>query len=818
MPITSLSLQDRQRQVSTFVELFEKEFMAEISYLEETARGNIPARTDASLAMVFNVAYALVSLAPIPGGVLAFMAVPHVLSAAVKLGTVALQNDYSQQAIAMAVEYFTGDVRDQMATIQGGAGDKFSVGEDMPIDTASLSVLARWLGVQLARRYEQVLTERLSTQPDQALMGLARVAARRCLAYLSENPLPKGNFQERTEHLLSGVLVGAAVPWYHRPLNLLKTGERLQGRDEASTLSFTAEKLFTNGAWWMKDASTDVVSCYTQKSTEWIPVSTGLVIKSAVPLGGLPTYGYVTGLVSTPDLGLIPYTGVSLELLDWQQRRLQQPVTIHDVSAYLSSPAVAKARAENRTASLSFNEFLHAQSPGTFPLNAQAVLSSDLSELELRSGNFQGVDFSGSRLAGDVSYASFEHARLFACQATALRAVAGSTVNFSQAELGFSTLSDGTFEGTVTFTQADLTCVDLTNATFGEVDHVGAVWHKAVLTGVHYHGIREAQVAQVTQMAEEQAKQRAELHRVSDQIQALEAKMQPLLAKCEEQSEQHEQWEGLLVAQVNRLKFEAYATEKLEQLSHQHTAHSEAIAHLGTTLTHVREERIAGERVLQDQIDQLGKRVDDLDVRARRQSVSRLKVEKAQQATQQELMELRAILTRLATQGLSSTASPEERETYIEKSAIGKILNEYDKALSQKLQDLMYYVRPDVVDHVPDSMSSAEYVSKVETGEIENKTQPLLSEVDDYLNSDDQVMLLLGDPGAGKSLFSWYSTQSRLQQYQRVLQGLEPGDIPWLPVVIELKNYRLSELTNLLPRYLSDTCHLTPEVAMLYLK
>ena len=124
----------------------------------------------------------------------------------------------------------------------------------------------------------------------------------------------------------------------------------------------------------------------------------------------------------------------------------------------------------------------------------------------------------------------------------------------------------------------------------------------------------------------------------------------------------------------------------------------------------------------------------------------------------------------------------------------------------------MYYVRPDVVDHVPDSMSSAEYVSKVETHEIENKTQPLLSEVDDYLKSPNPVMLLLGDPGAGKSLFSWYSTQSRLQQYQRVLQDVnEPSDAPWLPIVIELKNHRLSEIKDLLPRYLMDTCHLTPE-------
>ena len=291
---------------------------------------------------------------------------------------------------------------------------------------------------------------------------------------------------------------------------------------------------------------------------------------------------------------------------------------------------------------------------------------------------------------------------------------------------------------------------------------------------------------------------------MNEKIQALETRMQPLLAKCEAQSEQHEQLEGLLVAQVNRLKFEIYASEKLEQLSQQSTTHSDAIERLGSTLAKVREERAAGERVLQDQINLLSEDVSDLKTRARRNSEDKL-------ALKEEQAQLRTTLAQVMAQGLANTASPEEKEAYLEKSAIAKILTEYDKALSQKLQDLVYYVRPDVVDHVPDSMSSAEYVSKIETHEIENKTRPLLSEVDDYLQSNDQMMLLLGDPGAGKSLFSWYSTQSRLNQYQRVLEGTEPSDTPWLPIVIELKNYRLSEIKNLLPRYLAETCHITPE-------
>ena len=83
MSITLLSAEACQRQFNTFVDLFVNEFMAEIRYLEDAARGNIPGRTEASMAMAFNVACALVSLAPIPGGVLAVMAVPHILQAAI---------------------------------------------------------------------------------------------------------------------------------------------------------------------------------------------------------------------------------------------------------------------------------------------------------------------------------------------------------------------------------------------------------------------------------------------------------------------------------------------------------------------------------------------------------------------------------------------------------------------------------------------------------------------------------------------------------------------------------------------------------------
>ena len=65
----------------------------------------------------------------------------------------------------------------------------------------------------------------------------------------------------------------------------------------------------------------------------------------------------------------------------------------------------------------------------------------------------------------------------------------------------------------------------------------------------------------------------------------------------------------------------------------------------------------------------------------------------------------------------------------------------------------------------------------------------------EYLRSPRSIMLLLGDPGAEISLCLG-STQSRLKQYQQLLEG-RASETP-LAGVIELKHYRLSELTGLL--------------------
>jgi hypothetical protein len=79
----------------------------------------------------------------------------------------------------------------------------------------------------------------------------------------------------------------------------------------------------------------------------------------------------------------------------------------------------------------------------------------------------------------------------------------------------------------------------------------------------------------------------------------------------------------------------------------------------------------------------------------------------------------------------------------------------------------------------------------------------------------DRLMLLLGEPGSGKSMFTWYSSQSYLQQYQEYLARMAKHSTtlsPWIPIVIDLKEHKLSEVCGLLPRYLKDSCGLSESV------
>src|SRR5262249_40128095 len=80
---------------------------------------------------------------------------------------------------------------------------------------------------------------------------------------------------------------------------------------------------------------------------------------------------------------------------------------------------------------------------------------------------------------------------------------------------------------------------------------------------------------------------------------------------------------------------------------------------------------------------------------------------------------------------------------------------------------------------------------------------PLCTEIttvfDQFLGEEESLLLLLGEPGAGKSLSTW-------QMIRRVMEKLpkEPGFIhkSWLPAPLELNQYSHTELPGLIDRTL----------------
>jgi hypothetical protein len=130
--------------------------------------------------------------------------------------------------------------------------------------------------------------------------------------------------------------------------------------------------------------------------------------------------------------------------------------------------------------------------------------------------------------------------------------------------------------------------------------------------------------------------------------------------------------------------------------------------------------------------------------------------------------------------------------------------------------ELHYYIQPRVVEEMPSSVTSGQYVAQLEEGVegVQDVSHPLEDEAHAFLTGNDRLLLLLGEAGSGKSMFTWLTAQQRLAEFEAFERGLgEQGSAtsvefqcPWIPVVIDLKRYRTSELMGLLPRFLKVPC------------
>jgi hypothetical protein len=131
-------------------------------------------------------------------------------------------------------------------------------------------------------------------------------------------------------------------------------------------------------------------------------------------------------------------------------------------------------------------------------------------------------------------------------------------------------------------------------------------------------------------------------------------------------------------------------------------------------------------------------------------------------------------------------------------------------------------------------MTTGEYVAQLEAGAqgVPDVSTPLPAEAEAFLRASDSTLLLLGEPGSGKSMFTWQLARQLLSDFDTLLEGLEQlascadspgsgaelestvdGGVPrgaagspsarvtlWVPVVVDMQRLGDSNLSGLLPR------------------
>jgi hypothetical protein len=122
--------------------------------------------------------------------------------------------------------------------------------------------------------------------------------------------------------------------------------------------------------------------------------------------------------------------------------------------------------------------------------------------------------------------------------------------------------------------------------------------------------------------------------------------------------------------------------------------------------------------------------------------------------------------------------------------------------------DAHYYVPTDAVEALPRGCTPAEFVLRSSEAGAEPPYQalPLQTLVQSFLDGPSpQLLLVLGEPGLGKTAFTWLTAGRCLRSFNQWATSKgpkRPSVSPWIPVVLDLKDYCVSELQGLLPRVL----------------
>lgn len=571
-----------------FVDYFVHEFMEELWYLQKVVRGDIPARQDADpWQKFFNVTQGLLSLAPIPGLPLGFLLSKELIKKCVDYGEKALKLARKAHAEAKAAydksqEFLAkiDQLQQNYELIAGKPESKGMLQQEGPMDLTAIRVLVELVGRGLAKRYEHVLSHYIDTDnPEKSYIPLARVMAKRLFEYLQSEPLLAeeaiGDWTAQSMRLLNGVVLAKVdkswreqvtskgsglLPRFLKDMHKVELPLQTEPKKQLGMLEkFTAEGVIKRSAWYDDKA----IYARPKSKTEWWEAK------------GQPTqpkYGYAY----TNHSRTLPKGNTSLAgnyAAPPRASRYYQPISVADIQAYLATPEIKAARAVKQTTSLSFHTYLQQQGR---PKHLQAVCHEDLTAItDWSFANFQGVDFSGASLTGNLSGTQFGNAYLVGVVAKDVFCDPRHPVNFSKAQLGF-----GDWRGArlpkADFAQADLSLVNFSGADLTAIHMEGTVWYKADLTGITRKDLLAEQAKHVEAS---QAKLRHSLAQLEKQVEALEQRLEPELEKLhalEEQSEQTASTTQKLTAKMAELQTEL--AEKTTPLQQQITALQQQMA------------------------------------------------------------------------------------------------------------------------------------------------------------------------------------------------------------------------------------------------
>lgn len=802
------------RSHQIFVDYFVHEFMEELWYLQKVTRGDIAARQEAnSWEIFFNVTQALLSVAPIPGLPLGFLLSKKLLEQCKHYGSIALKTAKSAQSgYQKGKEFLAGIDQAQgvYESLMGKPDSKGMLQQEGPMDLTAIRVVVELVGRGLAERYEHLLTAYLVTDaPDKSLAPLARIAARRLFSYLQSQPLLddalSGDLLAQRSRLLNGVVlgnidkswrerltgaVGGVMPRVLKDLQKVTLPPQDAPKQQLGLLEkFTAEGALKYSAWY------DEKQVYDHSKTKW-----------QTPKGKpqQPKYGYAY-LASRHIMPTADMKPVSVPVSNPPRAtRYYRPVDLAEIQAYLASPEIITARRAKKTATFTFHDFLRQQG---HPQELQAVCHADLAAIKDWSfANFSEVDFSGVTLTGNLSGVSFVGSYLVGSTAKAVACTREHPVILSRAQIGFSDWREAKLPK-ADLTQTNCSLTNFSGAEFTDIVSEGATWYKTDLSGVNRQDLIAEQAKQVNAA---QKAFRERMRALDGRITQLEQTLMPLLTQLAAlEKNRHQAAEDKAKEGAENEK----ATEKIAQLE-------QSIAELHTQIAQTANHEFVAQ--CKAEFHELHQRTDDLRI-----DIDQLK---------SQLQQLESCFARQISVSLTQVGDV-GRKLLAQQTAV---------QLSHRVKELVYYLPPTVIAALPEEMTwetlmeqlnqvaaakgsaPAEDKMPKEAKEVEVEEEKKLKEgkthdpvpaparssflperfdiltvIDQFLTQEKSLLLLLGEPGAGKSLTTWQAIRRLVEQFQPDMSG-ESISRCWLPISIELNAFSVEDLNGLLDRQLAN--------------